>query len=196
MIFPETKEKKARGLSFKEALESREKYGSNIITEIKKKGFWKHLLSNLNDPIIRILIGALLVNLIFIFRTSDWIETAGIAISILLSAFISTISERGSETAFSRLNAENENYFCRVVRDGEVHNHPISEIVCGDLIKISAGDKIPADGHIISGKLSVDQSAMTGESAEIEKAPSKEFRIHPSCPSALLRGCTVISGEC
>ena len=101
----------ARGLTDDEAARSREKYGSNVITTAKRKSFWSRFVSNLNDPIIKILIIALIVNVLFVIKTSNWIETAGIAISVLLASFISTLSEHGSEGAFARLNEENENYF-------------------------------------------------------------------------------------
>ena len=189
------KTKMARGLSDEEAARSREKYGSNVITLAKRKSFWSRFVSNLNDPIIKILIIALIVNLLFVIKTSNWVETAGIAISVFLASFISTLSEHGSEGAFARLNEENENYFCRVRRNGAVRKIQVSDIVCGDIVLLSSGDKIPADGFMVCGRLTVDQSTMTGESAEIEKVPRRGEKLSPKSASALLRGCSVISGE-
>lgn len=189
------KAKTAKGLSDAEVAKSRAEYGSNIMTKAPRKSFWGHFLSNLNDPIIKILIGALIINIIFVFRTSDWIETAGIAISVFLATFISTLSEYGSESAFAKLNEENENYLCRVRRNGVVTEIHVSDVVRGDIVLLSSGDKIPADGFIISGRLVVDQSAMTGESIEIEKIPQRGEALAPQSKSALLRGCAVLSGE-
>ena len=190
-----SKTKSYVGLSDAEVEISRAEHGSNVMSKAKKKSFWGHFLSNLNDPIIKILIGALIVNVIFVFRTADWIETAGIAISVFLATFISTLSEYGSENAFTKLNEENENYLCRVRRNGAVCEIHISDIVCGDIVLLSSGDKIPADGFIVSGNLVVDQSAMTGESVEVEKAPRSGEELSPKSKSALLRDCAVISGE-
>ena len=64
----------------------------------------------------------------------------------------------------------------------------------GDLVLLGAGEMIPADGLLISGALLTDQSAMTGESRDVSKAPSSDTRLDPSAPSALFRGCTVTSG--
>ncbi len=187
--------KKARGLTEDEVRLSRREQGANVMSVARKKGFWAHFISNLNDPIIKILIGALIINILFVFRTSDWIETAGIALSVFLATFISTMSEYGSQNAFARLNEVNENYLCRVRRDGALKEIPVSEIVCGDVVLLSSGDCVPADGFIIEGGLTVDQSPMTGESVEVEKKPRSGEPLSPKSSSALLRGCSVMSGE-
>ncbi len=183
------------GLTESEVLASRREHGSNRMTPPKRKSFFSHLLENLGDPVIKVLILALGVNLLFISEPSDWIETAGIAISILLATLISTVSECGSENAFSRLNESNENHLCRVRRDGKVIALPIDELVAGDIVLLSAGDKIPADGFLIRGALGVGQAAMTGESREVKKKPHGGDRLNPDAPSALLRECEVLSGE-
>ncbi|MBO4979699.1 MAG: calcium-translocating P-type ATPase, PMCA-type [Clostridia bacterium] len=189
------KTNKALGLSEEEVPHRREKYGSNQMTPPRRKGFFSHFLSNMNDPVIRVLLIALAVNLLFVFRTSDWVETLGIGISVFLATFISTLSEYGSENAFSKLQMEEQNFLCRVRRDGTVKEIPISEIVVGDILLLSAGDKIPADGFLIEGKLSVDQAAMTGETKEVAKRPGHGEKLAPNSPSALLRECTVVLGS-
>ncbi len=189
------KSKTKYGLNDAEVELSRAEHGGNQMTSTKRKGFWAHFISNLNDPIIKVLIGALFINIIFIFKTSDWVETAGIAISVFLATFISTLSEFGSENAFARLNEQNENYICRVRRNGKICEICVSDIVCGDIVLLSAGDSIPADGFLVEGELTVDQSAMTGESAEVEKKPKRGEQLSPSSRSALLRGCSVLSGD-
>ncbi|MBO5306125.1 MAG: calcium-translocating P-type ATPase, PMCA-type, partial [Clostridia bacterium] len=190
-----SKTKKHSGLSESEVLLQRQKYGSNQMTPPQKKGFFSHFFSNMNDPVIRVLLIALGVNLIFVFRTSDWVETLGIGISVLLATFISTLSEYGSENAFAKLRMDEQNFICRVRRGGIIKEIPLSEIVVGDILLLSSGDKIPADGFLIEGALSVDQSAMTGETKEVTKLPRKNQKLSPDSPSALLRECTVISGE-
>ncbi len=184
------------GLSKEEVLSSREKYGSNKISTTPSKSFIKHFISNLGDPVIKILLCALVVNFIFVFRGGDIAETIGIGISVFLAAFISTLSERGGEKAFKQLSEECSKEDFRVRRENKIFNVPIEDIVVGDIVMISAGEQIPADGIIISGKISADQSAMTGESREVSKFVSSDNTLTPSSPSALLRGCTVLSGEC
>ncbi len=195
MNITETKRTRSCGLSSEEVISSREKHGANVLSSRPSKSFLSHFFSNLGDPVIKILLCALAVNLIFVFRGGDILETVGIAVSVFLAAFISTVSERGGESAFKRLSAECSKADFRVRRDGAVRNIPIEDIVVGDVVIIGAGEQIPADGLILSGRILTDQSSMTGESREIEKCKSADTTLSPSAKSALLRGCTVLSGE-
>ena len=182
------------GLNDGEVRQSAERFGRNTLTKRKGKSFWRRFLGNLNDPVIRILLGALLVNLVLVFRNSDWVETAGIAAAVFLAALISTLSECSSERAFQQLSEEGAKAICRVRRGGTVREISIADVVVGDTVLLSAGELIPADGLLIGGRLSTDQSAMTGESREVRKLPSGDSSMEPSAPSSLFRGCTVTSG--
>lgn len=186
---------KKTGLTEEQVERARREHGTNAMTPPKRAGFFSHFVKNLNDPVIKILIAALILNLLFVFRTADWVETAGIAVSVFLATFISTVSEYGSESAFAKLNEENENYLCRVRRSGRIMALPLSELVVGDVVLLSAGDRIPADGFLICGRLRVDQAAMTGESREVEKMPRRGEQLNPASSSAVLRGCSVVSGD-
>ncbi len=193
-----SKNAEIRGLSEKEAELSRERYGDNRLAKAKKIGFWRRFISNLGDPVIKILLGALVLNLLFMFRHTDWFETAGIAISVFLATLISTLSEYGSQNAFQRLEEAAGRIKCRVLRENEVKELEIEEIVVGDIILVGAGEQIPADGHLLDGELSCDQSAMTGESREAYKKPlqrDEKADTSPSSSSYCLRGCTVLSGS-
>ena len=94
------------GLSDNEVIKSRTEHGTNEITEVKKNTFWHLLLESFADPIIKILLIALAIKVIVLFRHFDWFETIGILIAIFLASFISTISEYGSEQAFNRLQSD------------------------------------------------------------------------------------------
>ncbi len=181
----------AKGLSADEVVRSRREKGANVLSRKKRRGFWRCFLANLNDPVIRILLGSLALNLLLLFRNGDVIETVGIGVAVFLATFISTLSEYGSARAFERLSDQNSNGICRVRRDGRVCEIPFSEVVVGDIVLLSAGDRIPADGFLVRGELFSDQSAMTGESREIRKRPSAPYTLEPSSPAALFRGCTV-----
>ena len=186
------------GLNAAAVLESREKHGANRLSRAKRKSFFRQFLENLGDPIIKILIAALVINLIFTFRHADWVETVGIAISILLATFISTMSEYGAGTAFERLESAYGRQKCRVLRADGVCEIDIEEIVVGDMVYVGAGEQIPADGVLLTGDIACDQSAMTGESREVYKRAAEEGENVPGVPdspSYCLRGCTVLSGE-
>ena len=189
------KRQKHIGLSTAEAEASREKYGANVLTGRKTKSFVRRFFENLGDPVIRILLIALCVNLLFVFKGGDILETVGIGISVFLAAFISALSESGGENAFRRLSGECQRQTCRAWRDGRICSLQLEELVVGDRIFIGAGEKIPADCYLLEGKVSVDQSAITGESKEVEKRPSSLRCADPSAQNTLLRGCPVLSGE-
>lgn len=157
------------GLSKSEVIKSRNKYGSNKISTGKKNSFLKLLLETMGDPIIRILLIALAIKTLFLFRDFDWYETIGILIAILLASFISTISEYGSEAAFSRLQEESSKIKVKVIRDKKVALVFVDEVVVNDIVVLEPGDKIPADGVVIEGDLSVDESMLNGEKKEVKK---------------------------
>lgn len=189
--------KKRHGLTNAEVLLSRQKHGTNNLTRKKSKSFLDSFIHNLGDPVIRVLIISLAVNILFTMKNIDWFETGGIAIAILLATTISTVSERSSQAAFERLSAS-ERHTARVRRNGELEYISASEVVVGDVVLLSAGDKVCADGYLVSGSLSLDQSAMTGESKESAKKPlqrESELDLSPSSPHSCLRGCLVASGE-
>ena len=188
-------EMKNQGLSEREVEFSREKYGKNSLSVRPTRSFISHFFSNLGDPVIKILLAALAVNLVFVFRGGDIAETVGIAISIFLAAFISTLSERGGESAFKRLSEKCAAEQVRVRRGGKIYSIPIEDVVVGDILLVGAGEQIAADGILLCGMLTLDQSSMTGESREVEKKPSASTSLSPEARSSLLRGCTVLSGE-
>lgn len=163
--------KELYGLSEKEVFSSRERHGENALKKRKRKGFFRQYLSSFSDPIIRILLIALAINLLFLLKSRNVTETVGIAVAVFLSTFVSTVSEYGSESAFEALMAQSENAVCRVRREGKTQTIKVSELVVGDILLLEAGERVPADGTVLFGKLTVSQSPLTGESAETEKTP-------------------------
>ncbi len=185
--------------------EHRHLYGTNTLTTRKRKRFIQQFFGNLGDPVIRILLGALAINLLFSFGGgTDWLETAGIGLAVFLATLISTLSEYGSESAFAKLKEECGRATCRVSRKSDptatalVCEIPIEDVVVGDVVLLQAGEMIPADGILLSGKLLVNQAAMTGESRDVEKRPCPQKSpqdLTPDHKNALFRGCVVLSGN-
>ena len=157
------------GLTDNEVIESRKKFGSNIINSSKRNSFIKQYIATLGDPIIRILLIALGIKTVFLIQSFDWYETVGIVIAIFLASFISTVSEYGSEKAFEKLQEESSKIKCRVLRNNKIEEINIEDVVVGDIVLLESGDKIPADGEIIEGEISVDESSLTGETKEVYK---------------------------
>ena len=108
------------GLTDNEVIESRKKFGSNVINGTKKNSFIRQYIATLGDPIIRILLIALGIKTVFLIKHFDWYETVGIVIAIFLASFISTVSEYGSEKAFEKLQEESSKIKCKVLRNKKV----------------------------------------------------------------------------
>ncbi len=194
-------------------LHARKQYGSNRITEQGKNSFFREFLSSFRDPIIRILLAALGVNfLLVLLREGNLLECAGIAAAVLISTLVSTLSEYGSEMAFRRLQRQSGGAVCHVERHGGIVSIPCEELVRDDLVHLIAGDTVPADGILLSGALTIDQSALNGESAERPKSSTQDCpdlrhrgadttsKILPddallTHQSVLLRGSNVLTGE-
>ena len=157
------------GLTLEEVVEMRDKYGPNTLSNSNTNNFFKKFIESLGDPIIRILLIALAIKTIFLFKNFDWYETIGIVIAILVASLISTISEYGSEKAFIKLQEEASKIKCRVKRNSKLQEINVDDIVVGDIIHLASGDRIPADGTIISGEISVDESMINGEAREVYK---------------------------
>ena len=157
------------GLTDEEVVISRKEHGTNEILGGKRDSFITHLLGALGDPIIKILLIALAVKTLFLFKDFDWYETIGIVIAIFLASFISSISEYGSEKAFDKLQEDASKIRSRVRRNNRLSEVEINDIVVGDVISLGPGDQIPADGELISGNIQVNESNLNGEMKEINK---------------------------
>lgn len=181
------------GLNNEEVKENRKKYGSNNISGKNTNTFFNLFIETLGDPIIKILIIALAVKTIFLFQDFDYFETIGIVIAILVASLISAISEYGSNKAFERMQEESSKINVRVRRNKKIIEISIDDIVKNDVIILSSGEKIPADGILIRGKLSVDESSLNGESKEVYKELTKDINII-SDKNKVYRGTTIYDG--
>ena len=173
------------GLCDSEVIKYREKYGENKLEKGKKKSFFSLFISNFSDPIIRVLLIALFINTVFMFPNINWFEAGGIALSICISTLVSTLSEYSNENAFEKLREQNEGSISLVRRDGKIREIGAEEIVVNDIIVLNPGMRIQADAELFSGELSVDESALTGESVEVKKNEDDK---------KLLKGALVCSG--
>lgn len=184
------------GLRPEEVLLSKEKHGDNSLVREKTKSFARRFFENLNDPIIKVLIFALIIEVIFTFGHCNFFEVGGIVAAILIATTVSTASEYGSERAFLKMQFDSLGSRVSVLRGGEIIEIPSNDIVVGDIVYLFAGEKIQADGIIVSGSIKVDQSALNGESREVTKCVfngGKEWDL--SDDGKVFRGSVIISGE-
>ena len=153
-------------LTSNKIIKNRKKYDNNSLTKKNNDTFFKLLLETLSDPIIKILLIALGIKTIFLIKDFDWYETVGIVIAIMVASLISSISEYGSMRAFNKLTEETSLIKVRAKRDNKVIEIPINDVVYNDIILLGEGDKVPADGIIVSGTIAVDESMLDGEAKE------------------------------
>lgn len=186
-----------KGLSDKEILESRASYGSNNLTPPKRESWVKLLLGKFNDPIIKLLLFATLLSFITGYFHGSMVESLGILLAVFLATFLAFINEYKAGKEFDILNKINDTTQVKVYRNGSVTQIPKNELVKGDIVIVTQGDEIPADGMLLEAiELSVNESSLNGESVASRKThiPVKEYAGTYS-PNYVYRGTTVTEGD-
>ncbi|MCR4621907.1 MAG: calcium-translocating P-type ATPase, PMCA-type [Clostridiales bacterium] len=192
---------KLMGLNASQVEESRAKYGANTLTQIPPDPLWKKVLEGFKDPMIMILLVALVIQFVlFLFGQAEWYEPVGILIAIMIANGVASVSESRQEGKASALKAEEESKeMAKVIRDGALHEIHVSEVVVGDIVYLQAGDKLPADGEVVEGELKLDQAALNGETEEAKKTPNdsgEEYNIKDLLNTCYCyRGTVVVGGE-
>lgn len=192
---------KLNGLSASQVEESRKQHGANTLTQIPPDPLWKKILEGFKDPMIMILLVALVVQVVLFFMgQAEWFEPVGILVAIMIANGVASISESKQEGKASALKAEEEaKEMAKVIRDGKLEEIHVSEVVVGDIVYLQAGDKIPADGEIVEGGIKVDQAALNGETEEADKQPNVQGAAYDVKdllnPCYAYRGTVVCGGE-
>ena len=194
-----------KGLNPEQVEKSRSTYGTNSFVRQSHESLAKRIWDAYTEPMLVMLIFAAIITLAvnisryFTGGEYNFLECVGIFAAIALSVVITIITEGKSAKAFEALNKINEDTLIKVIRNGEPQLITQKEIVVGDIIMIETGDKIVADGRLFSSNdLSVDESALTGESLPVKK--DAEFVCQKSTPVAeranmLYSGCFVSAGN-
>lgn len=190
-----------QGLNKQQVEESRQKHGANTLTQIPPEPLWKKILEGFKDPMIMILLVALVIQVVLCFMgEAHWYEPVGILIAIMIANGVSAISENQQEGKASALKAEEEaKEVAKVLRDGKLMEIHVSEVVVGDLVYLQAGDKISADGEIVEGLVKVDQATLNGETKEATKTVNESGEAYNTKDLLnrcyVYRGTVVCSGE-
>ncbi|MBQ9232188.1 MAG: calcium-translocating P-type ATPase, PMCA-type [Prevotella sp.] len=193
------------GLTGKEVLESRAKYGSNILSEPERVPLWRRFLNKFTDPLIVILLiaGALSIGISFyeylVLREGVvvFFEPVGIFIAILLATGMAFLFEVKADREFSILNQVNDEEPVMVIRDRRQIQIPKCDVVVGDVVLIATGDEIPADGILQEAvSMSVDESTLTGEPLCHKSIDEQDFDKEATFPTnQVLRGTKVMDGH-
>ncbi len=186
------------GLTSHEVDTSRERFGDNRLTPRHSETFFEKLCENFKDPMIVILMVALgLVTVLAATGFAEWYEGVGIAMAVALATLVSTTSEYKNEQTFQKLQEEASRIQVTVFRDGHIRTIPIEDVVTGDRVLLQAGDKIPADGMLVNGRIRVNQAVFTGEARALGKTPgtAEAGTFALDNPHLVYRGCVVDDGE-
>lgn len=192
------------GLTDKEVEASRSQYGSNEIPDSEPTTFWQEFKETFGDPMIKILLAiAALMIIMFFFGYAEIYEPLGTIVAVLIVAIVSAKTGVASDTKYRELKENTEKDHCKVHRNSLIDVIDVDDVVVGDKVLLQSGDKIPADGVLVSGSLRVDNSALNGEAEECKKfGTSEDFDLPEDITGdtfvdehSLFRGAVVFDGE-
>lgn len=193
------------GLSEQEVLQSRLKFGENVLTPPAQTPVWKRFVVKFRDPLIVILLVAGLLSIGISFYeyfglhegTQVFFEPVGIFIAILLATGLAFFFEEKANRAFSILNQVNDDEAVEVIRNGNTTKVAKREIVVGDLVLLGTGADVPADGELLEAvSLNVDESTLTGEPVCHKSTSADDFDSEATFPTNhVMRGTKVMEGH-
>ncbi|KAF8656713.1 hypothetical protein HU200_060504 [Digitaria exilis] len=169
-----------RGISVSD-LETRQGiYGVNRYTEKPARSFWMFVWDALQDMTLIILMVCALISAVVGLASEGFpkgmYDGLGIILSILLVVMVTAISDYRQSLQFKELDNEKKKIFIHVTRDGSRQKISIYDLVVGDIVHLSIGDQVPADGLYIHGySLLIDESSLTGESDPVYISQDKPF---------------------
>lgn len=194
-----------QGLTEQQAQESRNIHGINILTPPEKEPLWKQFLEKFADPIIKILLVALVLSVgvaCYQFFTgiepaSVFLEPVGILVAILLATCVGFGFEVSANKKFEILNQVNDETMVQVIRNGNICELPRRDIVVGDIVMLNTGEEVPADGLLLdSVSLQINESTLTGEPLIGKSTIEAEFKKDATYPSNhIMKGTTVVDGH-
>lgn len=197
-----------KGLTSEEVSNNVEKHGTNKLAQRELESVWSMFLGALNDICIKVLLAALAVKIVLTVAgrfvpsmagENDAVEIISIIMAIALATGFSTLSEYRNQRRSNALQEEYSKTYAKVMRNGALVSILTSDITMHDTILLQAGDKIPADGLIISGSIKVSQAALNGESRDENKGSAVDMSEAESTEydskCKVFMGSVVTSGE-
>lgn len=194
-----------QGLTPQQVLQSRQRYGENILTPPKRESVWRQFLAKFRDPLIIILLVAGFVSIgISVYEhymmgasTEVFIEPVGIFLAIILATGLGFYFEHAAEKEFEVLNKMTDDQPVQVVRGGNTTTVPRRDVVVGDIVVLNTGDEVPADGRLLrSVRLGIDESTLTGEPICHKSADPDLKDDQATFPTDMaMRGTKVIEGH-
>ena len=188
------------GLTNEQVKNNQEKYGLNKLKEKKKKGMFRKFLDQFKDVMILILIVAAIISFVIACvekNPKEFFEPALILLIVILNAVMGVFQEAKAEKALDALKNMSAPH-ARVIRDGQEQIIDAALLVPGDIIKLEAGDFVPADAILLeSTSLKSEESALTGESVPSEKSAYEEVKENAPIgdrTNMVFSGCSITYG--
>ena len=185
------------GLTTRQAKDRLERYGPNQLPAPKQASLLARVLAQVTDPMIVVLLAAAGLSLA-VSGGKDWLDGAIILVIVVVNSVLSISQEDRAQQALEELQ-KLSSPMAQALRDGRTTRVQASDLVPGDVISLEAGDLVPADARLLSSsRLQTDESAMTGESAPVEKDP--DLLLAPDAPlgdwaNMVLSGTLVTAGR-
>lgn len=169
-----------RGISCSDLDTRQNIYGVNRYAEKPSRSFWSFVWDALQDMTLIILMVCALLSVVVGLASEGWpkgmYDGLGIILSILLVVMVTAASDYKQSLQFKELDNEKKNIFIHVTRDGSRQKVSIYDLVVGDIVHLSIGDQVPADGIFIHGySLLIDESSLSGESEPVYTSQDKPF---------------------
>jgi len=194
-----------KGLTDAQVLESRQKYGENSLSSVEGEPLWKQFLEKFTDPIIIIL----LVALVFSFGVSTYeymvhnegfdafLEPIGILFAVLLATGVAFYFEHKANKQFEILNQVNDEIYYKVIRNEHITQVLKKDIVVGDIVILETGEEVPADGELLEAvSMHINESTLTGEPLVHKTTNPADFEADATYPSNYVcRGTSVSDGH-
>ena len=194
-----------KGLTDAQVLESREKHGENSLSSVEGEPLWKQFLEKFTDPIIIIL----LVALVFSFGVSTYeyvvhnedfdafLEPIGILFAVLLATGVAFYFEHKANKQFEILNQVNDEIYYKVIRNEHITQVLKKDIVVGDIVILETGEEVPADGELLEAvSMHINESTLTGEPLVHKTTNPADFEAEATYPSNYVcRGTSVSDGH-
>ena len=200
-----TQQKNYVGLTEAQVEESRAQNGANVLTPPEKESLWKQYFEKFGDPIIKILLLASIfsvgISCYEFFGAGEsatvFFEPVGIMLAVMLSTGLAFYFELKADKEFSVLNQVNDDELVEVIRNGNTTQVAKRDIVVGDIVVLSTGDEVPADGELLEATaLHLDESTLTGEPVCAKTVNEKDFDREATFPSNhVMRGTKVMEGH-
>lgn len=199
-VLQELHSDRTAGLTENQVQETRRQYGENKLREKKKKTNFQRFLDQFKDAMILILIAAAVISFAIACvegEPKEFFEPALILLIVILNAIVGVMQESKAEKALDALKNLSAPH-ARVIRDGTEKVIDAAELVPGDIIRLEAGDFVPADGRLLrSVSLKSEESALTGESVPSEK--DADIIVDENAPlgdrgNMVFSGCSVTYG--